>query len=101
MLVLLHSLAGRQTLEFLQAWQMRAVPMHCLGDAVLLGVLSWGGQLILFGFHWVRRRSNYVFSQWHWGVDEQQWVEVTELEAEEDFCVSPCCIEMWEIVGLF
>lgn len=28
-------------------------------------------------------------------------MEVTDLEAEEDFCVSPCCIEMWEIVGLF
>lgn len=27
-------------------------------------------------------------------------MEVTELEAEEEnFCVSPCCIEMWEIVG--
>lgn len=43
-----------------------------------------------------------MFSWWHWGVDEQQCVEVTELEAEKkEFRISPSCMEMWETVGLF
>lgn len=54
----------------------------------------------LFGFQWLGGRTSLIFSQWHWGVDEQQWVEVTELEAEEDFRISPV-MEMWEIVGFF
>lgn len=106
--MLLHSLAGRQSVEFLQAWQTVCCPHGGdtgLGDSGLLGVLLMqGGDSLsyLFGFQRMRGRSSQVFSQWHWGVDEQQWVEVTELEAEkEDFRISPCCIEMWEIVGFF
>lgn len=78
--------------------------MHCCGGhcPFRCPFKGWGEALfILFGFQWVGGRTSLIFSQWHWGVDEQQWVEVTELEAEEDFRISPCCIVMWEIVGFF